>query len=181
MAVAIMLLLDSLGIPLPTEASLLLTGAMIKKGALFAPYVLGVALTAAAAGSAASYWIGRRMGSRAFNTLIRLFRVPTERTSQIEESFRRHRNRAVFVARFIPFVRCLIGYPAGMAGLPFGDYMFYSLLGYGAWLTLSLLAGYGGFALLHILDLPWKTMAVGAAAAVIVWFALRTIGRPRRI
>lgn len=178
-AVALIMFLDSIGIPLPSEASLLLTGIMIRKQTLALPLVMGASLSGAAVGSTASYWLGRRMGDRAFQRLVRLFRVPARRAEQTQDWFRRHGKRAVFVARFIPFVRCLIGYPAGMMRIPFGNYMLYTLLGYAGWIGFSLSLGYGGMALFSALDLPWGQMAVLLAAVVAVWVTVKVLRKRR--
>lgn len=180
LAVGLILFLDSLGIPLPTEASLLGAGAMIRQGKLSLPWVAGAALSGAAVGSFLSYYLGRLMGDRVLRSLIRLFRVPEHRAEEVQDWFRRHGNRAVMLARFIPFVRCLIGYPAGMMRIPLANYMIYTLLGYSGWVGVSLLLGYGGMALVQSLGLPLKQVFAVTVGAVIVWLVLRRMRRVRR-
>lgn len=175
LAIWFILLLDSLGIPLPTEASLLFAGAMIRTKTMVAPLVLVTALAGALVGSLASYWLGRRGGERLLNRLTRFFRVPAARVDQMQTWFQRHGNRAILFARFIPFVRCLIGYPAGMMGMPLGNYIVYTLLGYAGWVSFSLLLGFGGMAIFAHFGIPFKKIAVILLVAAALVFAVKKL------
>lgn len=180
LAIWFILLLDSLGIPLPTEASLLFAGAMIRTKAMFAPMVLATALAGALCGSLGSYWLGRRGGERLLHRLIRFFRIPAHRADQMQTWFERHGNRAILFARFIPFVRCLIGFPAGMMGMPLRNYIIYTLIGYAGWITLSLALGFGGMALFVHFELPVKQIVIILLAAAAVVLLVRTVLSRRR-
>lgn len=180
LAIWFILVLDSLGLPLPTEASLLFAGAMIRTKAMVAPLVLVTALAGALVGSLGSYWLGRRGGERLLHRLIRFFRVPAYRAEQIQHWFERHGNRAILFARFIPFVRCLIGYPAGMMGMPLRNYIIYTMIGYAGWISLSLGLGFGGMALFVHFELPVKQIMIILLAVAAVVLLVRTVLNWRR-
>lgn len=180
LAIWFILVLDSLGIPLPTEASLLFAGAMIRTQTLFAPFVLLTALGGAFLGSLGSYWLGRRGGERLFLALVRFLRVPPQRADQLQSWFGRYGNRAILFARFIPFVRCLIGYPAGMMGMPLRNYLIYTLLGYAGWICFSLLLGFGGMSIFVHYQLRWEQMGLILGGLVVLVLLLRALLARRR-
>jgi len=130
----------ALGIPLPNTLVLLAAGAFAALGNFNFAVLLAVAVSAFVAGDNASYWIGRRWGSRLIAWLQRrLVRSRTVARSQMY--FRRLGGWAIFFSRFL--VSALggeINLLAGAELYPYRRFLLYDLSGetLGALLPLSL-------------------------------------------
>lgn len=138
----VLTLLENLGLPLPSEATLILAGGLAGAGSLNLPAAMAAALAGGALGQALSYWVGARAGTGWLYRLGRRLGIREEQIRRTEAWFQERGYVAVFFGRFLPFVRCLVGYPAGMARMPFLRYLAYSAGGYGLWATGSLIFGY---------------------------------------
>lgn len=146
-ALILVLWLDSFGVPWPTEATLVLTGAAAHAGHINL-YLSGIAaLSGAVTGSTLSYLVGQRFGPRVIHRVMAQVGLPPQWLDRVDTWFARHGHRAVFFARMVPFVRCFAGFPAGAVGMPFGRYLAYSMAGYSLYIALALLLGYAGLSL----------------------------------
>lgn len=170
-ALVLILFLDGAGVPWPTEATLVLAGVAIRAGHLELPLVLASSLAGAAMGSALSYYLGRRMGQRLLQSVAALFRIGPQHLEKMDEWFVRYGEKAVFFGRFIPFVRNLVGYPAGITGIPFGKYMAFSLAGYAGYTTFALSLGWGGLSLAQVVEDPRVLLGLLVPLTLVVaWF-----------
>lgn len=132
--------IGALGIPLPNTLVLLAAGAFAALGNFNFAILLAVAVSAFVAGDNASYWIGRRWGSRLITWLEqRLIRPRTVARSQMY--FRRLGGWAIFFSRFlISALGGEINLLAGAEIYPYRRFLLYDLSGetLGALLPLSL-------------------------------------------
>lgn len=183
-ALFLLSLLETVGIPVPAEMTLLAAGYLAAGGHLSLPWAVAAAVAGCAVGSAASYRIGQVAGTGWLYRMARRLRIREEQVARTEAWFRQRGQAAVFLGRFLPFVRALVGYPAGMARMPFGRYMAFTLMGYGMWSTGSLLAGYlaGSLAGIERLaayrDYADEALLV-AAAVTAAWWLVRRRARAR--
>lgn len=166
--------LENIGLPLPSEVTLIAAGILAGTGNLSLPASIIGVLAGGAVGAATSYWIGARAGTAWLFRLSRRLGVSEEQTRRTEAWFQEKGYVAVFLGRFLPFIRCLVGYPAGMARMPFGRYMAYSLVGYGVWAVGSLLFGYatGGALQLRVVRqyaYLWQEVVLAALALVVLY------------
>jgi membrane protein DedA with SNARE-associated domain len=171
-ALLLILFLDSAGVPWPTEATLVLAGAVAAHTGRIHPLLACVAaLGGAALGSSLSYYLGRKMGPSLMQRIAGVFRLTPQHLAKVDEWFAKYGHRAVLVGRMVPFVRNFCGYPAGVAAMPFGKYLLYSLAGYGLYITIALGLGYGGGRLAYLFKqfeyLLW--ILVPVAAFVLYW------------
>lgn len=134
--------LETLGLPIPSEATMVFAGSLAGVG--YFPLWQGLLASSigGALGSTLSYWLGHRTGTGWILRLGRRFGLKAEHLAMAEDWLQRRGHWALFLGRYAPFVRALIGYPAGMAGVPFGRYLLLSVLGYGSWAGASQLGGY---------------------------------------
>jgi membrane protein DedA with SNARE-associated domain len=109
--------IGNLGIPTGIEFIILTAGALTTLGTLpgnaFTVGTVAVAgeLTGAAAMYSAGYFGGRRFIAR-YGHVVGVTKASLDRVEQFFEHYGRY---AVFLARFVPFVRGLDGLPAGVA------------------------------------------------------------------
>ncbi len=138
------MILESAGIPVPSEIILPVLGVLVGRGAIgFWPAVLLMALMQTLGswvGYAIGYYGGRPLALR-FGRYVML----DERSlSHAEKWFDRYGPTAVFFGRFLPVLRTFISWPAGfarMGGLRFTVYTFLgaipwtaALIDIGVWL-----------------------------------------------
>jgi membrane protein DedA with SNARE-associated domain len=144
-ALVLILFLDSSGVPWPTEATLVATGVAVQTTGhpnVLLAWLSG--LIGAAMGSSLSYYLGRKLGPTLMNRIAAVFHLTPQHLAKVDEWFTKYGHRAVFFGRLIPFVRNLAGYPAGVAEMPFGKYLLFSVAGYGCYTGLALALGFGG-------------------------------------
>jgi membrane protein DedA with SNARE-associated domain len=158
---------ESAGILIPSEATLVGAGVAVHAGVL----ALWVAVLAAAAGnlcgSLVAYWAGRAGVLRA--PMIKHSRV----VSRCEAIFERHGNRAVFLGRLLPLARTFISFPAGHAHVPLGRFVALTTAGCALWavpfVALGALLGKGAEQVSGQFALPLAVVGI-----VAMWWALRS-------
>lgn len=169
-ALVMIMILDSCGVPWPTEATLVLTGAAASEGMIHPLLAAAAALIGAAAGSSLSYYLGMRLGPKLMQRIGAFFRLTPARLEKVDTWFARHGHRAVFFGRLIPFVRCFTGFPAGVVRMPFGKYLTYTLAGYIVYISISMGLGYGGHSLAKWLgDLEIALWILVPIALLVSW------------
>ena len=56
--------------------------------------------------------------------------------------FDKHGGKAVIFSRFMPIIRTIAPFVAGVSGMPFLRYSLYNIIGGASWIILFLFAGY---------------------------------------
>lgn len=170
-ALVLILFLDSIGVPWPTEATLVVTGAAAQVRQL--PLLWAASVSGSTLGSSLSYYLGKRMGPSLMQRIARVLRLTPEQLDRVDGWFAKHGHRAVFFGRLVPFVRNLAGFPAGVIGMPFGQYLAYSMAGYGVYIGIALGLGYGGSSLARLLGgleiLLWILAPVALLVVYLKW------------
>ena len=93
--------LESAGVPLPGEAVLLASGALVHRGVLEPVDAVFFGLLGAVTGDQIGYWIGRKGGRPFVLRWGRYVLITPARLGRAEAFFARHGGRAVFFARFV--------------------------------------------------------------------------------
>jgi membrane-associated protein len=100
-----------------------------------------VLFAAAILGNACGYAIGAKAGPRIFQRdNSRLFKE--KYVEKTREFFDKYGNRAIVLARFVPIVRTFITVMAGVAGMGFRRFLFYSAVGGLLWASGVTVLGY---------------------------------------
>jgi membrane-associated protein len=136
---------------LPGDSLLFAAGALaVASDQLSVPIMAGVLFTAAVAGDAVNYAVGRRVGPRIFHSsdhaslLHRL--LNREHLAKAHEFFERYGGKAVVLGRFVPIVRTFVPFVAGAAQMTARTFVLYNFVGAAAWVTICFGAGalFGG-------------------------------------
>jgi membrane protein DedA with SNARE-associated domain len=129
------------GLVLPGELAVLLGGVLASEGRVSLPVMVAVAVSAAVLGDSVGYEVGRHAGARllARPAFARRF-GPHVRRAQAYLAERG--GRAVFLGRWTSVLRALVPGVAGMAGMPYGRFLAFNLLGGVAWGATFVLLGY---------------------------------------
>jgi membrane protein DedA with SNARE-associated domain len=175
--------MESLGVPVPGETSLVIGAAVAAQGHL-APW--GVALAGfggAVVGDNTGYWVGRRWGPRLLTVRgIRRLYSP-ERRARAESLFERRGWIAVFFGRFVALLRIFAGPLAGSHRMPWPRFLVANASGGAVWVaavtTVGLLLGSN---LGRAIRLVSRAGYAGLAIAVILaaGFGIRYLRRRRR-
>jgi membrane-associated protein len=132
-----------IGFFLPGDSLLFVVGLLIAQGSIPVPIGLAVLILSVAAilGNMTGYWIGAKVGPPLFNKPdSRLFKK--EYVDKTHEFFEKYGPRAIILARFVPIVRTFITAIAGVAGMNYRKFVFYSAIGGVLWAAGVTLAGY---------------------------------------
>jgi len=106
---------------------------------------IGVMLAAtigAAAGSLAGYLIGAWGGRPLLDRYGRYVHIHPDDLDRADAWFARYGGWAVLLARFVPLLRALINYPAGVARMPIRRFLLFSILGSIPWNLALVIAGW---------------------------------------
>lgn len=126
---------------LPGDSLLFAAGTFAGIGALSLPILLPVLLAAAILGDTFNYWVGRKYGLKAYQRFQGRLLKP-EYLERTQKFYRRHGARMVVLARFVPVVRTLAPFVAGVGEMPYATFIRYNVLGGIAWTLLLTVAGY---------------------------------------
>ena len=163
-------MLESAGVPLPGEAVLIASGALVHRGVLDFGDTLFFGVLGAVIGDQIGYWAGR-FGGRPF--VLRWGRyalITPERLGHAEAFFDRHGGRAVFLARFVTGLRVFGALVAGMSWMAWGRFTFYNVLGGTVWATAAVLLGYSLWASISLVE-HWvgRVSLLLVAALALAW------------
>jgi len=175
------ILLETVIPPIPSEAVLGLAGVLINDGRMSIVPVVLFATLGSILGAVFFYVVGRALGPRRSHAF--LDRLPLVETADVDRTFawfERHGRSAVFLGRMVPIVRSFISVPAGVVGMPFGQFVLFSAAGSLIW--NSVLIGLGVAAGDFIQDnLKYLDYAVVAAFALgIGWLVYKRAKDVRR-
>lgn len=117
LAIFLFVILGNVGLPVPEESVLVLSGYLTWQGDLRLPLVLAVGILSAVAGDNLGYWIGRRYGQEAIERFGRRVMLTPARIEATRRFVTRYGAFGVFAARFIAGLRFMAGPLAGSTGL----------------------------------------------------------------
>lgn len=130
--VGVIILLESLGIPLPGEIVLVSSALLASQHGDINPYVLGACATAGAIiGDSIGYAIGRRGGRPLLAWLGKKFpkHFSEANVALAERSFQKWGMWAVFFGRFIALLRIFAGPLAGVLHMPYWKFLIANVFG----------------------------------------------------
>ena len=147
---------------LPGESLLLTSGTLAGSGILDVVVLAPLLFGAAFLGDVSNYLIGRFIGRHLLSKPRRYLKP--EHVAQAHEFYERHGAAAILFARFLPIVRTLAPFVAGVAGMEIHKLVLFAASASAVWVTMFLGAGY------WFGTVPWvqEYLAVGIAIAVAV-------------
>lgn len=148
--IALGILLENAGIPLPGETITLIGGFLAGQGELKYWGVLSVACGGAICGDSIGYWVGATGGWPLFQRLGQFFRFSEAQLESIRQTFSENADRAVFLGRFVALLRIFAGPLAGLSGMPYPRFLIFNAAGATLWATAMVSLSYG---LGHIIPL----------------------------
>ena len=129
------------------------------------PYTLFLTVAAAAvAGDTVNYWAGRYLGLPVFGRFIK-----PEHLERTHRFYERHGGKTIILARFVPIVRTLAPFVAGVGEMSYVKFISYNVIGGILWPLIGVFAGY------FFGTLPWVKANFSAVLIAIVLISLLPI------
>ena len=127
---------------LPGDSLLFAAGALVAAGDTgLNIYLLAIILIAAAiAGNTVNFLLGGYLGPKVFKEQNKILKLSYYLKTRA--FFDKHGALAVIFSRFVPIIRTIAPFVAGVSGMPFIKYSLYNIIGGVSWILVFLLAGY---------------------------------------
>ena len=183
LTVAVALLLENAGIPVPGETILLFASFIAySQGTLRLSLVIPVAIVAAVVGDNLGYWLGVRGGRPLLARYQRFFRISQSTLTRGEATFDRFGAPTIFVARFIFGLRVIAGPLAGVLKMPWRRFLLFNVLGATVWVcTISAVGALFGRhwddVLRVMAQVNTGVLIAAAAVGAILWWQYRKRNR----
>ena len=142
LAVALLVALESAGVPMPGETALVSAAVFAGQGTLNISLVIVCAALAAILGDNAGYWVGREFGFPLVYKYGSAIRIDEGRLKVAQYLFLRHGGKIVFFGRFVAILRAFAAFLAGVNHLPWPRFLIFNALGGVIWATIFGLGGY---------------------------------------
>lgn len=180
LGIALLMFLDNVFPPIPSEIIMPSAGFTASKGELLLVGVIIAGSLGSLIAAALLYWIGRKIPrEQLFKWVNRFGKYLFIKSSDVEKSlywFEKHGHRIVFFGRMIPAVRSLISIPAGMSRMPFWKFMAYSGLGTVIWTTFLACVGYffgNNTELMHQIFSQVAYVIISIVVMILAWVGYR--------
>ena len=141
--VGLLVALENLIPPIPSEIVLAMAGYLASEGRVNVVLVWVAATAGSVIGALALYWLGYALGEdRLKRWLDRIPLVDSDDLETADRWFERHAKGAVLFGRCAPVVRSLISIPAGANTMRLGLFTTLTAIGSGAWNVIFVGGGY---------------------------------------
>ena len=125
---------------LPGDSLIFTAGTVCALGSLNVAVLFFIIALAAIAGDSANYAIGKYFGSEMLAKNSKFVRK--EHIAKAREFYRKYGGFTIIIARFVPFIRNIAPFLAGMASMEYKKFSSYNVIGGTLWSALFLAAGY---------------------------------------
>ena len=147
LALFLLVMLESSGIPLPGETALVTAGIFASRGDLVIEEVILVAAAGAIVGDNIGYWLGREGGNRLLDGVGPLRRWSAPGREWAERYFEKHGPKTIFIARFVAVLRVTAAWLAGISRMHWWTFFVWNAAGGICWaLLVGLIAYFFGHA-----------------------------------
>lgn len=139
--VFVMLFAEAIGIPFPSETTLITAGVTLAQGTSHLALLIIVATLGNVIGSTIAYWIGRYLGRPIILRLGKYVGITDIRLSKVEARFNQSSTLFLVIGKFIAFVRIIVPYLAGINKINFARFSFLNSVSAFVWAGLFVTIG----------------------------------------
>ncbi len=125
---------------LPGDSLLFAAGAFAAQGSLNIFVLALLLLVAAIVGDGMNYWIGSRLGQTLLARRTRW--INPAHLTRTQAFYEKYGSKTIVFARFVPIVRTIAPFVAGIGRMGYTKFMTYNIAGAILWVTLFLGAGF---------------------------------------
>ena len=137
-----LVLLEQIGLPLPTYPLLVIAGSWSVAGGASAYRITAVAVAAALIADIGWYFAGQRMGSRVLRLMCRLSLEPDSCVIDTEKVFSRFGTKVLLFAKYVPGLGAVATAMSGVVGASLAGFIAYDLLGSIVWAGSAVALGF---------------------------------------
>ena len=141
-AIFCLLILGIVGLPVPDETLLTFSGYLIYKGTFGIPGAFAAAFFGSACGITVSFWLGRTFGMKLIHRYGRYVRITEDHIQKAHSWFERVGHWGLTFGYFVPGVRHLTAYAAGMSEVAPHQFAVFAYSGAILWVSAFLSLGY---------------------------------------
>lgn len=147
---------------LPGDSLIFASAALAAKGALNIYLLFVLFFSAAVIGDSLNYFIGKFAGKQ----IIQRNWIKHEYLERTKEFFEKHGGKAILLARFVPIIRTIAPFIAGVGRMNYTQFIFYNILGGFIWVTSFLTIGFffGG--------IPWVEKNFSLTILIIIFLSI---------
>jgi membrane protein DedA with SNARE-associated domain len=179
------LVLGNIGFPVAAEVLVPIAAALLTRGHVaYLPVVILVAVAGELVGGTLGYVIGRFGGRAAAERYGRYVGFHHERLDAVTAFFERYGTFAVFLCRFIPMIRGLSPFVAGIAEMKLAPFYLWTLLGSGIFCAgLAFLGNALGAHVHEVIPVlrHWAYVMLALAVLVVIVLVAATRARGGRV
>ena len=126
----------------PGEFTIILGGVLAGEGTLSIQLLIGIAWVSCVIGDGIGFYLGHRLGRDFILKHGPKVRLKQETFAKVEDFFRKHGGKTIFIGRWLGLIRPLMPFTAGASGMSYRRFLPYDVLGAGLWATTWCLLGY---------------------------------------
>jgi membrane protein DedA with SNARE-associated domain len=137
-----LMIVASAAVPIPSEIILPVAGYLVWLGKLNFWLVVALAATGSLIGTLIAYSIGYFLGRAAILRYGKYIRMNEGHLNTAEKWFAKNGSLTVLFCQFVPLIRTLVPFPAGIAEMKLWKFIAFSLVGIVIWDTFLVYVGY---------------------------------------
>ncbi len=122
---------------LPGDSMLFIAGTFAAAGLLDIRLLIAILFIAAVVGDASNYWIGKFFGEKVFMKFIKPAHI-----DKTKVFYEKHGKKTIVIARFVPIVRTIAPFVAGVGKMEYSTFLAYNLVGGFLWVLAFTLGGF---------------------------------------
>lgn len=177
--VALLMALENVFPPIPSELIMGLAGIEAGKGNLNLWIVLLAGTIGSVAGNYVWYWVGRKVGLERLDHFVdrwgRWLTLDRKEVEKFNRLFHRHGASTIFFARMVPTIRTLISLPAGIFRMSRRKFLLWTFAGAGVWNLAFAGIGFQLGARVEKIDAWTGPISTGVIVIIVVVYVLRVI------
>ncbi len=178
--VFILMTLESMIFPIPSEAVMPFAGFIASQGEMNIWLASFFATIGSIVGSVLSYYIGLHGGYPFVNRYGKYFLLEKHHLDWTVKFFDRYGEKTIFISRFIPVVRHFISIPAGVGKMKKGKFVTYTFFGAFGWNFFLAWLGFKlgeNWQLIQKYSQPIDIVVIGALVIIFAWYMYHQLQR----
>ncbi|WP_036479852.1 DedA family protein [Myxosarcina sp. GI1] len=144
--IGLLMLLENLFPPIPSELIMPLAGFAVIQGKLQLVYVIVAGVIGSVLGALPWYYLGKVWGLRRIKRFVdrygKWLSVSSEDIDRARQWFQKRGRETTCFSRLVPGVRTYISVPAGISKMPLLPFLVYSTIGTALWVSFLTYAGF---------------------------------------
>jgi membrane protein DedA with SNARE-associated domain len=138
----VLMTMEAASLPIPSEVVMPLAGYISSSGRLYLPLVIVIGTLGSLLGSLVDYLIGYKLGFPFLRKYGKYLMLNQKRLDEAVALFSKYGALIVLISRFVPVLRTVISFPAGIGKMPILKFLGVTSVGNLIWDTILAYVGY---------------------------------------